>query len=37
VLPGSGAAVLAAVLAWRYAQWDAERAFDAQLVRLTED
>jgi hypothetical protein len=37
VLPGSGAAVLAAVLAWRYARWDAERAFDAQLVRLTED
>lgn len=34
---GSGAAVIAAVLAWRYARREAERAFDAHLVRLTED
>lgn len=37
MLPGSAAAVLAAVLAWRYARREAERTFDAQLVRLTED
>jgi hypothetical protein len=37
LLPGSVAAVLAAVLAWRHARREAERMFDAQLVRLTED
>jgi hypothetical protein len=37
VLPGSVTAVVAAVLAWRYARREADRRFDAQLVRLTED
>jgi hypothetical protein len=37
VLPGSAAAVVASVLAWRYARREADRAFDAQLVRLSQD
>jgi hypothetical protein len=37
MLPGSAAAVLAAVLAWRHARREAERVFEAHLVRLSED
>jgi hypothetical protein len=37
MLPGSAAALLVAVLAWRHARREAERRFDDQLVRLTED